>query len=165
MSLCYLYDHLFFILGALLSIWEGFFFAEMASGFQPLAIFKKKLHLRCLTVFWLYFLIQCNVDLLSVLLFILIYLFCYFIITFFYHTRFNIFSDVGFLCCSLWAIFLYFISFLSHSFIRRYLLQRQLIHIYYSMFYVQLLTLNDSMPFYCFNHCFNDKFMVTLFKQ
>ena len=34
------------------------FFAEMASGIQLPAISKVKFHLRCLTVFWMYFLIQ-----------------------------------------------------------------------------------------------------------
>ena len=50
--------------------------------------------------------------------------------------------------------FLYFISFLSHPFktlpclksVYRHILQYVL-----RCFYVQLLTLNDSMPFYCFN--------------
>ena len=32
-------------------------------------------------------------------------------------------------------------------------------------FYVQLVTLNDSMPFYYFFHYFNDILIVTAFKQ
>ena len=37
---------------------EREYFTEIASGFQLLAVSKRKLHLRCLTVFWMYFLIQ-----------------------------------------------------------------------------------------------------------
>ena len=105
--------------------------------------------------------------------------FFYFIIPFFYHTHFNCFKwafvcyhVASFLILGYFTVyfdnFSYFISFLSHPFLRRCLAQRQFIHILQYVlccFYVQLLTLICSMPFYCFNHYFNDILMVTPFKQ
>ena len=86
-----------------------------------------------------------NVALLSVLLFIFIFLFCYFSIPLFYHTRFNCFKWV-FVCYHLaffwsWVTqllsldkFLYFISFLFPTFIRCCFVQSQFIDIFYSVF-------------------------------
>ena len=97
------------------------------------------------------------------------YLFCCFIIPLFYHSRFIALSELFGLLLFHFATyvgqcFLYFISLLSHSFIRRSLVKNQFLHIFYVMFYMHLLTLNDSVPFYCFNHYFNDISMVTDFK-
>ena len=116
MSLYYQYHHLFFLLGAPLSIWEGFF-AEMASGFQSLKISKRKFRLRSLTVFWMHFL-NSTVMLLYYQHYYSFFIdLFYFIIPLFSHTRFNcfkwafacyylaFFSDVGSLCCLLWTIF------------------------------------------------------------
>ena len=38
-------------------------------------------------------------------------------------------------------------------------------HILRYGFYVQLLTLNDSMSCYCFSHYFQDMYMITVFNQ
>ena len=64
--------------------------------------------------------------------------------------------------------FLYFISFLSHLLYKtlpcsKLVYTHILLHVL-CCFYVQLLTLNDSMPFYCFKHYFNDISMVTVFQ-
>ena len=81
---------------------------------------------------------------------------------------FSIFSDVGSICCLLWTMF-----YILLVFYLTLLLDVALFKVVYTLilqyflccFYVQLLTLNDSMPFYCFNHYFNDISMVTLFKE
>ena len=78
---------------------------------------------------------------------------------------FNIFSDVKLLFYLLWTLdnVLYFISFLSHPFIRVALIKVVYGNILQYVLY--WLNLNGSILFYCFKHYFNDISMVTLFEH
>ena len=123
------------------------------------------------------FLNSIYVALLSVLLFIFNDLFCYFIVPLFYHTCFNWFKW-AFLCHHL-ASFLklahlaayfgqifIFISFYLTLYMALPCSKSVYTHILrcdLCFFYVSLLTLNDSMSYYCFSHYFNDISMVTVF--
>ena len=138
----------------------------MACWFQRPAIVKVKLHLRCLTVSWMYFLIQ---MLLYYQYCCSCYLFSYFIIGFIilaltaFVLSFSIFSDVGLLCYLLWTILYILLVFLSHPFMRVVLFKSSYTDILQEV--LSWLTLNCSMLFYCFNHYFNDISMVTLFEH
>ena len=89
----------------------------MASGFQPLAISKIKVNLRCLIVLWMYFLIQlqCCFTISFIIHFHLFILWFYHSLVLSYSLwlvsvgfcvfSFGIFSDIGLLCYLLWTIF------------------------------------------------------------
>ena len=136
----YVYHHLFLL------------FRALASGFQPIVISQRKLLLRCCFT-------------ISIIIHFYLFILCYFIVPLFHYTRFNCFIKWTFVLLTL-GNFLYYIIFWSHPFIRRCLVQifKNILQYILCYFYVQLLTLNDSMLFYCFNHNFNDIFMVNLFE-
>ena len=120
----------------------------MASGFQPLATSKRKLPLRCLTVFWMYFLIQLHMMLLyyqfyysfSFIYFAILSFLCNIILVLIALAKllYVIIYHLFWFCVTLLLTLdnvLFFISFLSHPFIRRCIVQSQFIHIFYSTFY------------------------------
>ena len=151
----------------------------MLSEFQSLTISEKKFLLRCLTVFWMRFLILlwwCFT--INIIIHFHFILFVIFIICLFYNTCFNCFKwDIA--CYHLASLlmlgqftyfgqFLYFINFLFHPFIRRCLVQSSL----YTYFKVRFMLLLYAVTrfewfnaIFCFNHYFNGISIVTVFKQ
>ena len=151
----------------------------MLSEFQSLTISEKKFLLRCLTVFWMRFLILlwwCFT--INIIIHFHFILFVIFIISLFYNTCFNCFKwDIA--CYHLASLlmlgqftyfgqFLYFINFLFHPFIRRCLVQSSL-YTYFTVRFMLLLYAVTHFEWFnaifCFNHYFNGISMVTVFKQ
>ena len=162
----YVYHHLFLLFRALLNILEEEFWRN-GQWISADSYFPEKSPSQMFGSFLDVFLN--SVVMLLYYQYYYSFLFIYFVILQF--PCFTILALIALLSellfCLLWAIFYIILFFLSHPFKRRCLVQifKNILQYILCCFYVQLLTLNDSMLFYCFNHNFNDIFMVNLFEQ